>query len=140
MWAVRLRPLVEDGLTEIDLARLAQIKATRADVKAYAQMLETDHQKANDELMAIAKSKLVTISTDSTTEEKAARARLEKLTGTAFDNAYTAAMIQDHTKAIAAFVAAAKNADTDVKDFADKTLPTLRHHLEEAQRLAKSAK
>jgi len=128
------------GLMEIDLAKLAQTRATRADVKAYAKMLETEHQKANDELMVVAKSKRVTIPADPTMTEKAARARLEGMTGMAFDNAYVAAMVQDHAKAVAAFTTAATNADADVQAFADKTLPTLKHHLEQAQRLAKSEK
>jgi putative membrane protein len=135
--AAFLKKVAQDNLAETDLAQLVQTKTANADVKSYAQMLATDHQKANDEVMAIAKSKNVTLPTTPPAAAKATKARLEKLSGAAFDHAYAAAMVADHQKAITAFTAATKNADADVKAFAEKTLPTLKHHLEEAQKLSK---
>lgn len=57
------------------------------------------------------------------------------MTGAAFDRAYMNDMVKDHQTAIRDFQAASKIADADVKSFAEKTLPTLQHHLEEAQRI-----
>jgi len=126
------------GTVEVDLAKLAETKATRDDVKAFAKMIEDDHTKANSELMAIAKSKNVTVSPDPTPTQKATKTKLEGLTGAAFDSSYIKAMVEDHTKDIREFTTATKSTDPDVKAFAEKTLPTLKHHLEEAQKLAKS--
>jgi putative membrane protein len=47
-------------------------------------------------------------------------------------------MVKDHQKAVAAFEQQTTSSDAQVKAFAAKTLPTLRHHLEEAQRLQKT--
>ena len=135
--ATFLKKAAEDGRVEIALGRLALSTASNAAVKTYAQMLIADHQQAGDDVVAIAQSKKVTLPKDDPAIANPTLTRLEKLKGAAFDRAYVAAMIDDHKKAIAEFEDAAKSSDRDVKDFASKTLPTLKHHLEEAQKLAK---
>lgn len=63
-------------------------------------------------------------------------ARLNELSGVEFDRAYVKVMVSDHKKAVSKFDAAAKSlSDAELKAFASKTLPTLRTHLEHAQRL-----
>jgi len=136
--AAFMKRAAQDGQAEVELAQLATSKATDPQVKAYAQMLATDHGKANDELMSIAKTKNVTLSTDMGAAQKATHDKLDKLSGASFDHTYIADMVKDHQTAIREFETASKSSDADVKAFAEKTLPTLRHHLEEAQRLSKS--
>ncbi len=43
------------AIAEIETSRLALEKSQSADIKAFANMMITDHSKANDELAAIAK-------------------------------------------------------------------------------------
>ena len=45
------------GMAEVELGKLAATKATNAEVKKFAQMMVTDHSKANDELKALAAKK-----------------------------------------------------------------------------------
>ena len=45
----------EGGIAEIETSRLALEKSQSADIKAFANMMITDHSKANDELATIAK-------------------------------------------------------------------------------------
>ena len=46
-------------------------------------------------------------------------------------------MLKGHKKAVSDFEKASKSAkDPDVKAFAEKTLPTLKHHLEKVQALS----
>jgi len=127
----------EGGKAEVELGNLASSKASSPDVKSFGQMMVTDHTKANDELMSIAKTKNVTVSTDLDAKHKSTRDRLDKLSGAAFDKAYMADMVKDHQTDVKEFETASQSADPDVKAFASKTLPTLRHHLEEAQRISK---
>src|SRR5215204_6234316 len=54
----------QGGMAEVELAKLALQKSTNADVKKFAQMMVTDHTKANDELKALAAKKNVTLPTD----------------------------------------------------------------------------
>jgi putative membrane protein len=126
-----------DSAMEIELAKLAESRAVSAGVRAYAQMLVADHEKANEELTALATSKNVTISTDPTPTDKAARKKLDGVSGAKFDDTFINMMVEDHEKAVQEFTAATANADPDVKTFVQKMLPILKHHLEEAQKLAK---
>jgi putative membrane protein len=133
-----LKNVSRDNRAEIDLGQLAQTKASNAEVKAYGRMLVTDHTKANTEATSIARTKNVTLPADLSPEQKSLKTRLSDLTGANFDQQFMAAMVQDHQKAVAAFEKASSSSDAQVKAFAQKTLPTLRHHLEEAQRLSKA--
>ena len=125
------------GMTEVDVAKLAQQKAEHADVKAFATKLESDHSGANRDLTELASGKHIVL-----VEPKghgALYAKLEKLSGAAFDKAFVAAMVDDHVKDVKAFEKVANGSgDSDVKAFAGKTLPTLKDHLQQVQELAKT--
>jgi putative membrane protein len=59
--------------------------------------------------------------------------------GADFDRAYIADQVKGHREAVRLFSRAAKNAkDAEVKSYAEKTLPTLKHHLEMAESLQQS--
>jgi putative membrane protein len=129
----------EGGQAEVELATLAQQKAKDERVKAFAQRLQQDHTQANSDLQSLASGKDVTIPSVSAAH-KATKARLEKLDGAAFDKAYIAEMVKDHQSDIAAFTKESSSKDADVKAFVDKTLPTLKAHLQQAQDLQKEIK
>jgi putative membrane protein len=66
---------------------------------------------------------------------------LNKKTGKDFDKAYIKAMVDGHQSAVSDFEKASKNTkDADVKAWVDKTLPTLRMHLDSAKAIQKSLK
>ena len=125
------------GTTEVELAKLAQQKAEHADVKAFAAKLESDHTAANRDLKELASSKHITLAEGPS--HGALHAKLEKLSGAAFDKAYVAAMVDDHVKDVKAFEKVANGSgDSDIKAFAAKTLPTLKDHLQQVQELSKT--
>jgi putative membrane protein len=128
-----LKKTTEDNLAEVELATLATSKSQNEQVKAYASKLVTDHQEAQTEIQSIASKKTVTLPSELPAAKKALKDRLSKLDGAAFDKAYVAEMVKDHKQAIGAFERAAKSTDADVKAFAEKTLPTLKDHLAQAQ-------
>jgi putative membrane protein len=133
-----LKNASQDNRAEIALGQLAATKAANAGVKSYARMLVTDHTKANQEVSSIARTKSVTLPTDLSAEQKSTKDQLTDLSGANFDRQFVDAMVKDHQKAVAAFEQQTTSSDAQVKAFAAKTLPTLRHHLEEAQRLQKT--
>jgi putative membrane protein len=118
-------------MREVKMAEMAKEKAKRADVKKVAEKIESDHQDANKELMARAEKKGVTLLKN---EPKIDEINMDTMSGTDFDKAYLAMMVKDHKKDIAAFEKEAKDGeDTDVKAWAEKTLPTLKEHLKMVQ-------
>jgi len=122
------------SMAEVDLGNLAKEKASSSDVKAFADRMVTDHSKANDELKQWALTNNVTLPTALDAKHKATHARLEKLSGAAFDKAYMRDMLSDHKTDVAKFKTESKSAKNgDLKDWAGKTLPTLEDHLKQAQ-------
>jgi putative membrane protein len=57
--------------------------------------------------------------------------------GKDLDEDYMEAMVSDHKDAVDLFEKATKSDDADIAAFAQKTLPTLQHHLDRAKELKK---
>jgi putative membrane protein len=137
--------VADGGLYEVQLSTMALTKSTSAEVKKFAQMMVDDHTKANNELKALAGEKGIALP-DVMGEKKQKKyydlERDEKKEN--FDKNYMDEMVQDHKDMINKFEKEAENGnDADVKSWAAGKLSTLRHHLEEAERvkdLVKDAK
>jgi putative membrane protein len=122
------------GMEEVELGKLAASKASDPDVKNFGQKMVDDHSKANDQLKQIASQKGVTLPTGLNNMQKHDKAKLEKLSGAAFDSSYISMMVKDHKKDVADFQKESNGGkDSDVKSFASATLPTLQDHLKMAQ-------
>lgn len=129
------------GNAEVEIGQMAQQQATNERVKNFAQMMVTDHSKANDDLKSIASQKNVTLPQGMDAEHQHHKEDLSKKKGTDFDKAYINMMIDGHKKVIDQFEDASKNAtDPDVKNFAAQKLPTIKMHLDSAQAIKKALK
>lgn len=127
------------SMAEVELGRLAVERAASAQVKQFAQQMIEDHSMAGDKLKQLAEQKQVTLPPDILPKAEQTKEKLTKLNGAEFDRAYVEAMVEVHEKDVAAFDAVAKNAtDADVKAFAAKTVPTLKHHQQMIRDLAKT--
>ena len=73
---------------ELGSAKLAVSKASREDVKSYAQKLVHDHEDYNAALEKLGKDESVILPTDPDAADKAHMTDLEKLNGKAFDTLY----------------------------------------------------
>jgi putative membrane protein len=117
------------GMAEVELAKLAETKATSPKVKEFAAMMIKDHTMANEELMALAKTKNITLPTTVGVDQQTVMGDLQKKAGAEFDKGYVDAMVKDHDKDVTLFEKASTDAkDADIKSFATKTLPTLKMH------------
>lgn len=138
-----LRKAVAGGHTEVTLAILAQQKSASEPVKQLARRIQKDHEKANAELQAIADKKNVSVDHKTTADQAKLKARLEPLSGAAFDRAYLEAMVEDHQKDTKEFEKqASAGTDPELKAFASRTLPDLQDHLKlatDAQRTVTSS-
>lgn len=132
-----LTKAAEGGQFEVEVAKLAAEKATDPAVKTFAQMLVDDHSAANDKLRQIASSHNLALPAAMPDEKKRELDRLAKLSGAEFDRQFVKmAGIKDHHHDIQEFEKVSQNAQSeDVKNFAQSTLPTLKKHLEAAEKL-----
>ena len=125
-----------DGMTEVELGRLATERGASDAVKQFGQRMVDDHSKANDELKQWATTAGVTLPTALDAKHQAMVTKMSGLSGAAFDKAYAQAMVKDHTKAVQLFQREAdRGMDSGLKSFASSKLPTLREHLEMARAL-----
>jgi putative membrane protein len=121
------------NLTEMDLGYLAAQKGAKPDVITFGKRMVDDHLRASEELKQLASQKAVTLPTEPDAKHKEKKDRLSKLNGDAFDKAYIAEMVKDHTEAISDFEKEAdQGKNLDVKGWAAKMLPALRNHLQMA--------
>jgi len=125
------------GIAEVELGQLALQKASSPDVKQFAQRMVNDHTKANGQLKQVAADEHIRLPQSMSAKDKATKDTLANLSGDDFDRAYMKDMVQDHRHDVAEFERESKSAqDPAVKSFAMQTLPTLRDHLKEAERIA----
>lgn len=126
------------NMAEVQMANLALQNVSNDRIKAYANMMIQDHQKATQELQAIAPNKGLTIPTQPKPEHRQQMEMLKGKTGTAFEKAYMQHMVEAHKVDINEFEKAAANAkDSSIKNFAARQLPVLRMHLDSAQAISK---
>jgi putative membrane protein len=125
---------------EIQSSELAQQRAQSADVKSFAQQMISDHTKAGKEFKSAVQEANISPPPPEQPDakQKAILAKLEKAQGAAFDKAYTNAQLNAHKEAVSLFRNYSKSGRTEpLKSFAQKTLPTLEHHLTMVQDLSK---
>jgi putative membrane protein len=129
----------QGGMTEVALSKAAATKSNDASVKKFAQQMVQDHQKANDELSAIAQKTGLNVPASLDAEHQAVVQKINNKSGGEFDQAYGRQMALDHAKTVALFEGATQSSDADLAAFAKKTLPTLREHKQMAGKLPGAA-
>jgi putative membrane protein len=136
----------ESGKAEIELAQLAQRTSENPRVDQLAEQIERDHEQANDQLADLADRRDVDFPgvamglPGPNEQHQATYDRLDKLEGAAFDQAWIDQMAQNHEASVDAFTTASKSTDADVKVFAEKTLPVIKHPLEQIEALQKTVR
>lgn len=129
-----LQNAYQDNLTEVQVGQMAQQKGQSQKVKDYGQSLVRDHQAVNEKVQQIAKQKGVELTNKLDMRHQMKVDRLTALTGEEFDKTFMEEQIKAHQETVALFEkVASKSTDNEVKEFAQSTLPELRHHLEMAQ-------
>jgi putative membrane protein len=133
-----LKKVTNSGMAEVQMAKLAQQKATLVAVKNFASMLERDHTAVNLQVKNLADQRNVALPSTISDDKQKMYNDMDKMTGKAFDKDYISMMIKAHGDGISLFEDTRSNAsDIDVKNFADKTLPTLKMHLDSAKAIQK---
>jgi putative membrane protein len=127
------------NLAEIKLGQLAAQKATDPKVKDFGNRMVNDHTKANNELKPIADAAGVKWPDHPPQDAQATYDKLSKLSGDQFDRQFVTEMVKDHQKVAQLYEQTlSKASDAQLKTYIQKTLPTVRSHLQHAESIEKS--
>jgi putative membrane protein len=119
-----------------DLAEQAAQNATNEDVKGFARGLAAEHKKMEGDLLQLIKDKKVGVATGTSKEHNDRIADLKKTPkGADYDKKFLQFVIEEHEKVAKHLEECAKDGslDGDCKACAQKNLPTVKKHLEEAR-------
>jgi putative membrane protein len=125
---------------EIESSKLAEQKGN-AQEKTFAQQMVTDHTKTSSELKGLVGNGKAQ-ATVPTTLDSSHQSKLDKLkgaTGKDFSSDFNSYQVSAHEDAVSLFERYANGGDNaELKNWAGKTLPALRHHLDMAKELGRA--
>ena len=145
-----LNSAIEINTAEVQLGQLATTKAQSDKVKMYAVMLVKDHSAALDKLQKL-QSSGNRANPPLSSGHQDLKTRLYGQSGAQFDRTFMDAMVTGHRDAMKLFeqeIAASpsrpqspsKPTDSEVLAVAKELLPSIKHHLEEAEKIQKGLK
>ncbi|PYQ26365.1 MAG: hypothetical protein DMF56_24745 [Acidobacteria bacterium] len=126
---------------EIDQANAALSKATNADVRAFAQMMVTDHTNAGNTARDVFARNGITPADNTTTSElktsgQRSMTNLNAYSGAAFDRAYMQSQVDMHqwllTNLDTVLIPSARG---DLRNFLETTRGTVSSHLDRARQI-----
>ena len=123
---------------EIQSSKLAEERGNAAE-KSFAANMIKDHEKTTSDLKSMVSGGelKVTLPTELDSSHQSKIDKLKSLKGADFSSRYDSDQLSGHKDAVSLFERYAKGGDhPKLKEWADKMLPTLRHHLEMAQDLS----
>lgn len=126
---------------EVSEGKLAASQGLSKSVKEMGQMMVKDHSAALEELQTLGTKIGVGVPVTPNEEQKDSEHELAQLSGVEFDKKYVKAQIKEHEKTVKLFEDEAKNgSNPELKAYAEKHLPTIRHHLDMANQMKESVK
>ncbi len=119
------------GMLEVEMGKQVAARAVTPDAKKFAEQMVADHTKANNELMALAAKKNITLPTALSDKHKDVLKDVLDEKGVKMDQEYMKKMLKDHQEDVKEFTdASIKASDPDIKAFAAKNVPVLQMHLD----------
>jgi putative membrane protein len=146
--ALGISPTTTDFVKEVAISDMFEIASNKlgqekgnAAEKSFASQMVTDHTKTSTELKELVSSGKVKAELP-TALDSSHQSKLDKLKGESgkdFSSDFDSMQVSAHKDAVSLFERYAKGGDNpELKNWAGKTLPVLKHHLEMAQNLNKS--
>ncbi len=126
------------GAFEVEAGRLAAQRGQTEAVRQFGQGMVADHDRANAELMQVARAKgIMPPEQDPNSRHARMIDQLMNVQPADFDKTFVKMMIKEHKKDAKLFRQEAnKGKDADLQAFASRTLPALEHHLAMVQGMA----
>jgi putative membrane protein len=134
-----MKKLAQANMAEVAVAKIAQSKSKDEHVLAFSKQMIEDHTAGLNEVKMLADKKGVSLPAKPDKAHQEEAAKLSKLEGEKFDNAYlTNAGLKDHEAALdLAKTVSQKADDADLKALAEKMSGVISKHLQMVQKVAR---
>ena len=124
-----VREVTADNMLEASMGQLAERKAQNSEVKQFAQRMVADHNKLQNDWVAMASKNGLNFKTGFGKNHRKKLDQLQKLSGKDFDRAYMTLMIQDHKDYVDYFRKEGRAANSArVRERVAADLPVLEQH------------
>ncbi|KIZ43091.1 MULTISPECIES: DUF4142 domain-containing protein [Rhodopseudomonas] len=144
-----ISPSTQDFVKEVAISDMFEIQSNKlaldkgnAAEKTFAKQMVNDHTKTTEQLKGLVSSGKVKAQLP-TSLDSAHQSKLDKLRGLKgkdFSDSFDSMQVSAHKDAVGLFERYADGGDNSaLKQWAGKTLPTLKHHLDMAQSLDKAS-
>jgi putative membrane protein len=131
-----VRNAASGGMLEVTLGRHAATHADRQAVRDFGQRMVADHNRINVRLKQIAKDADIDLPTHMERQHTEESEKLIAQHGAEFDAQYMKHMVLDHQEDIKQFEDEVQHgSDHAIIDFAKDNLPTLKNHLQMAEKV-----
>jgi putative membrane protein len=122
------------GQNEIIMNRMALERSRNEDVRKFAEKMLEDHGKNNQELTLVVSELRIAVPDRPLPDQQKDLQHISSNEVKDFDKEFMDHMVTDHEKAVKLFEQASKELKNEkLKEFATKTLPTLKEHLKMAK-------
>jgi putative membrane protein len=129
---------MQGSLAQVQLGQLTLQKSNNDQVKQFAQRMIDDHTKLNEQMKPVAQQVGAQVPTQLSKGDRKTIAKLQALSGSAYDQAYIKDMVKDHKQDLSDFqTEASSGQDQTVRDAANQGSKVIAGHLQMAQQLAK---
>lgn len=122
-----------NGMMKEQIGQIARQKAVLQRVRDFGQLMERNNNEANEELRKILKTKNIIIPENIENKHQKEINRLNKRTGSKFDNLFIKSVIETYKKDIIRFSEVYTNVtDHDLKVWIESTIKMMETHLQKA--------
>jgi len=136
-----LNKAANSSMMEFELSKMALAKSKNERIKSFSSMLMNDHTNVEEELRTLASQKGLNLPTTLTSRSKRNVDKLQAKDGVKFDKDFIKIILSSHQNALSDFKEATEETeDSEVKEFASRTLPILSMHLDSANAINKDVK
>jgi putative membrane protein len=130
---------LQSGMAEIQLGQLAVEKSSSEDVKEFSRKMVEDHETVDDQMEWAAQHMGVRLPSGFSKKNKELIAKLQRLSGTEFDNAYIVAMVKDHKNDEAEFRERdLQSQNPNLKRLVQVESPLIEQHLQTIEQIART--
>jgi putative membrane protein len=125
------------NLVERQTSDVAISQGTERTVEEFAQRMVVDHRNAQEQLGQLASALDMKLPLELDGEHEAMVQRLQSEAGDSFDKQYALLQVQLHREAVELYRTQAEGGQNpELREFAERLLPDLQHHLEMAEAMA----